>query len=139
MKINSKTKIPIWVNIMQVLLVLIMLGQVSMYFFNHELLAETGVSTKGAPMLNLIYEMGARTLVMALASLFVIITQNPNQYLVVLIMNILREGQETIIDPLFPILNAPVNPTIDLITHLVILCIEIWALVTVYKITKIEY
>ncbi len=132
----NKTRIPLWVNIMQLLLILIMLGQVFMYFFNHELLAATGISVEGVPMLNLIYEMGARTLVMALASIYVIITQNPKQYLVVLLMNILREGQEMIIDPLFPILNAPASPTVDFIVHVVIVAIEIWAFVKVYKIAK---
>jgi len=80
--------------------------------------------------------MGARTLVMALASIYVLITQNPKQYLVVLLMNILREGQETIIDPLYPILNAPASPTADFWIHVVIVAIEILAFVVVYRIAK---
>ena len=36
---------------------------------------------------------------MIAASVFVLITQNPHQYLVVLFISIFREGQETIIDP----------------------------------------
>ncbi len=136
MALQSKSKIPLWVNIMQAILILIMLGQVYMYFFDHQMMLDSGVRVEGAPMLNLVYEMGARTLVMALASIFVMITQDPKQYLVVLFMNIIREGQETIIDPLFPILNAPTTPTVDFGIHVVILVIELIAFITVWKITR---
>lgn len=131
-----RTKIPLWVNIMQALLILIMIGQVYMYFFNHEMLSETGVIAEGSPMLNLVYEMGARTLVMVVASIYVMFTQNPIQYLVVLLMNVAREGLETIIDPLYPILNAPATPLVDFWIHVVIVVIEVLALFTVYKIVK---
>lgn len=133
---NNKTKIPLWVNIMQVILILIMLGQVYMYFFNHQMMLDSGVQVEGNPMLNLVYEMGARTLVMAIASIYVMITQNPKQFLVVLLMNIIREGQEMIIDPLYPVLNAPASPTTDFWIHVVIVLIEILAFVAVYKIAK---
>ena len=133
---NTKSKIPRWVNVLQVILILIMLGQVYMYFFNHQMMADTGVSVEGIPMFNLVYEMGARTLVMALASIYVMITQDPKQFLVVLFMNIIREGQEMIIDPLYPVLNAPVSPTADFWVHVVIVLIEIAAFVTVFKISK---
>jgi len=113
-----------------------MLAQVYMYFFNHQMMAETGVFVKGTPMLNLVYEMGARTFVMVIASIYVMLTQNPKQYLVVLLMNIVREGQEMIIDPLFPVLNAPVTPEVDFGIHVVIVAIEIMAFLTVWKISK---
>jgi len=131
-----KSDIPIWVNVLQVLLTLIMLGQVYMYFFDHDLLAATGVTVNGTPDLNQIYEMGSRTLTMAAASIFVLITQNARQFLVVLFMNILREGTETIIDPLFPIANAPAGPAMDFGMHVVIVAIEILAFVVVWKRLK---
>lgn len=134
--LSTKNRIPLWVNIMQAILILIMLGQVYMYFFNHQMMADSGLNVDNVPMLNLVYEMGARTLVMALASIYVMITQNPIQYLVVLIMNVIREGLETIIDPLYPLLNAPASPAVDFWIHVVIVVIEIWALITVYRITK---
>ncbi len=133
---RTKTKIPLWVNIMQAILILIMLGQVYMYFFNHQMMADTGVLVEGVPMLNLVYEMGARTLVMALASIYVMISQDAKQFLVVLFMNIVREGQEMIIDPLFPILNAPTSPTADFWIHVVIVAVEVWAFITVFRLTK---
>ena len=133
---NSKQKIPLWVNIVQVILVLIMLAQVYMYFFNHQMMIDSGIQVEGVPTLNLIYEMGARTLVMVIASVYVLITQNPKQFLVVLLMNIFREGQEMIIDPLFPLLNAPVTPAVDFWIHVVIVAIEIWAFITVFRLTR---
>jgi len=133
---NIKKKIPLWVNIVQVILVLIMLAQVYMYFFNHQMMTDTGVTVEGVPMLNLVYEMGARTFVMVIASVYVLITQNPKQYLVVLLMNIVREGQEMIIDPLFPVLNAPVSPTADFWIHVVIVAIEILAFIAVFRLAR---
>lgn len=133
---TTKVKIPLWVNIMQGILILIMLGQVYMYFFNHGMMADTGVTVEGVPMLNLVYEMGARTLVMALASIYVMVTQDPKQFLVVLLMNVIRESLEMVIDPLYPVLNAPVSPAGDFWIHVVIVAIEIAAFVTVYKLTK---
>lgn len=133
------SRIPIWVNIVQIILTLIMLAQVYMYFFNHQALIATGISVEGAPMLNLIYEMGARTLTMAVAAIFVLITQNPTQYLVVLFMNIVREGQEMIIDPLFPVANAPATPTVDFWIHVVIVIIEVLAFIAVFRIAKNNY
>lgn len=125
--------IPFWILILQAVLTLIMLSQVFMYFFDHQALISSGIDIKGNPSLNLIYEMGARTLVMAAGSIYVLITQNPKQFLVVLFMNIIREGQEMIIDPLFPMLNAPVSPITDFIIHVIIVVVEIWAFIVVYK------
>ena len=70
-------------------------------------------------------------------SVFVLITQNPHQYLVVLFMSIFREGQETIIDPLFPYANAAPQMA-DFVIHLVIVALEIWAFIIVYRMTKKE-
>ena len=48
----------------------------------------------------------------------------------------LCQGFETIIDPLFPLANAPMSPTGDFIAHLIIVGIEVWAFIKVYNITK---
>ena len=135
-QIKTQKPIPLWVNVMQGILVLIMLSQVYMYFFDHDLMAATGVSVEGTPMLNLIYEMGGRTFVMAVAAIFVMITQNTRQYLLVLIMNVLREGIETVVDPLYPVLNAPGTPIMDFWIHVVIVAIEVLALLVVWKRLK---
>ena len=135
-RVGRTGRIPLWVNVMQAILIVIMLGQVYMYFFHHQLITASGITIDGVPMLNLIYEMGARTAVMAFASVYVMITQNPKQYLVVLLMNIFREGMETIIDPLYPILNAPASPVADFWIHIIIVIVEILAFVAVYRIAN---
>ena len=134
---HSQPKIPMWVNIVQGILILIMLQQVYMFFFDHPSVAASGIVVgTSAPNLNLLYEFGARTATMAIVSLIVLISQNPRYFLVILLMNLFREGQETIIDPLFPLLNAPMSPTGDLVAHLVIIAIELWAFITVLKIVR---
>lgn len=64
------------------------------------------------------------------------ITQNPVQYLVVLIMNVFREGMEMFIDPLYPVADAPFSRGVDFAIHVVIVAIEIAALVTVLRIVR---
>lgn len=123
---------------MQAILILIMAVQVFEYFFNHDGLVGAGVTVQGDGNLNLIYEMGARLGVIVIASVYVMITQNARQYLVVLLMNIFREGQEMIIDPLWPVADAPVSPAVDFAIHVVIVLIEIAAFVAVLKIVREE-
>ncbi len=134
----KNTRIPIWVNIVQVLLTLIMLMQVYWNYIDHELLAAQGITIAGTPDLNMIYTLGGRTMTMAAAAIFVLITQNPSQFLVVLFMNIVREGQEMFIDPLFPLANATAAPTADFVAHIVIVTIEILAFIAVFRITRRE-
>ena len=132
----KNSKIPIWVSVVQGLLTLIMLQQVFMFTFDHQAVNASGISIDGIPNQNLLYEFASRTMVMAAASIFVLATQNPRYFLIVLLMNIFRESFETIIDPLFPLANAPMTPKADLIAHLVIVVIEVWAFVTVLKIVR---
>jgi|TARA_A200000159_G_scaffold105291_1_gene97965 hypothetical protein len=113
-----------------------MLQQVFMFTFDHQAVNASGISIDGIPNQNLLYEFASRTMVMAAASIFVLATQNPRYFLIVLLMNIFRESFETIIDPLFPLANAPMTPKADLIAHLVIVVIEVWAFVTVLKIVR---
>lgn len=130
------TKVPIWVTVLQIILTLIMLQQVYMFYFDHQAVAASGIVVEGIPNLNLLYEFAGRTATMALISIVVLIAQNPRYFLVVLLMNLFREGQETIIDPLFPLSNAPMAPTGDFVVHLIIIAIELWAFITVFKIVR---
>ncbi len=91
---------------------------------------------EGDTQLNLIYEMGSRLGVIVAASVFVMITQNPRQYLVVVFMNVVREGTEVFVDPLWPVADTPFSPTADFLIHVVIVAIEVAALVTVWKIIR---
>lgn len=132
------SKIPIWVNIVQMILTGIMLMQVYWNYGDHPLLLEQGVTIEGVPDLNLIYTLGGRTATMAAGAIFVLITQIPKQFLVVLFMNIIREGQEMFIDPLFPVANADATPIVDFGIHVVIVAIEILAFIAVYRIVRRE-
>ena len=135
---ESTRRIPLWVNLMQAVLILIMVVQVFENFFNHDALVSAGLGVTGDPQLNFIYEMGSRLFVMVVASVFVMVTQNPRQYLVVLVMNVVRESFEGIIDPLWPVADAPAPPWVDFAIHVAIVAIELAALITVWKIAKNE-
>lgn len=132
------SRIPIWVNVVQIILVLIMLMQVYWNYVDHQLLLEQGITIAGVPDLNIIYTLAGRTATMAAGAIFVLLTQNPKQFLVILFMNIVREGQEMIIDPLFPLANAPAAPAADFAAHVVIVAIEILMFVTILRIARRE-
>ncbi|MFK7946556.1 MAG: hypothetical protein AB8G11_03115 [Saprospiraceae bacterium] len=112
-----------------------MIAQVYWFYFDHGYLIEAGITVKGVPNLNIIYTTAGRLVAMIAITIFVLVTQNPNQYLIVLLMSIFREGQESFIDPMFPYLNAgPV--AVDIGMHAIIVALEIWAFITVYRIAK---
>ena len=131
-----KSLIPIWVNVLMVLLLLFMSIQVYWFYIDHAFLVEAGIETNGEPNLNVLYTTAARLLAMIVATLFVIVTQNPHGALVVLIMSIFREGQEMIIDPLYPYANSPASPAMDFGAHVVIVALEIAAFITVLRRTR---
>ena len=51
-------------------------------------------------------------------------------------MNLLREIQETIIEPFFPLTNDPLSPIGDLVVHIVIVGIELITFIRLYKMSK---
>ena len=131
-----KTKIPLWINIVQVLLNLILLQQAYQFYFDHSAVLKSGITIDGVPDMNLIYEYAGRTFTMAAISIVILLSQNPRYFLLLFLINILRETQETFIDPLFPLTNAPIAPIGDFIIHIIIVGIEILAGITLYRITK---
>lgn len=133
----KNSRIPLWVNIFLMFLILIMSMQVYWFYFNHQFLADAGISIQGVPDLNIIYTTAGRLVAMIAVSVFVLITQNPNQYLVVWLLSIFREGQETFIDPLFPYANAG-PAAVDIGMHIIIVALEIWAFIIVYRIANKE-
>lgn len=131
-----KVKIPLWINILQGILILILLSQVYQFLLDHKAVLASGITIETVPDYNLIYEFAARSAVMAIVSIVILFSQDVKLFLVMFLMNILREGFETIIDPLFPLINAPVSPTMDLFLHLIIVTIELLAFIKLYKIYK---
>lgn len=134
----KNSPIPIWVNVLLLVLTLLMGIQVVWFYFDHQALLDAGITIEGAPDQNIMYTTAGRLLAMVAATIFVVITQNPHQQLVVLLMSILREGQEMFIDPLFPYANAPASPAVDFTMHVVIIAAEIWAFITVLRIARHE-
>ena len=128
--------IPTWINILQVLLTLIVIQQTYQFYFDMDAVSASGIQIEGIPNKNLIYEFAGRTGTMAIISIIILLSQDVKLFIIMFVMNILREGQETIIDPLYPLANAPVNPTTDLILHIIIVVIEILALIKLINIYK---
>ena len=133
----KNSQIPTWVNIFQMIIILFMTVQVYWFYFNHQTLIDAGITIQGVPDLNIIYTTAGRLVAMITIAVFVLITQNPNQYLIVLLLSILREGQETFIDPLFPYANAG-PPLIDFGMHVIIVALQVWAFIIVYRIVRQE-
>ena len=131
----KSSEIPMWVNIFMLLILFFMGIQVYWYYFDHQFLLDAGITIETVADQNVIYTTAGRLVAMIGATLFVMFTQNAKQYLVVLLLSILREGQETIIDPLLPLANGP-DPIIDFWVHIVIVALEIAAFVAVYKRSK---
>ncbi len=135
---SSKRRIPLWISIMAGVLVLFMLPQIYMFYFNHDMLVDAGINIDSIPSLNIMYTTAGRLVAMSAITLFAIFSQNPNHFMMVFLLGILREGQETFIDPLLPYANAQGSPILDFSIHILIVALEIWAFLTVYKIAKRE-
>lgn len=138
MKQLKTSAIPMWINILQILLTLILLQQTYQFYFNLDAVLASGIEIKGVPDKNLVHEFAGRTGTMAIISILIMLSQDVKLFIIMFIMNVLREGQETIIDPLYPLINAPVSPITDLILHLVIVSIEIIALLKLFGIYKMN-
>lgn len=126
--------IPLWVNLLVVFLVALMAIQVLWNYFDHQVLLDSGITIEGEPDQNVLYTTAGRLVAMITVSLFVVYTQNAAQFVVVMLMSVLREGQEMFIDPLYPMADAPVAPAVDFGIHVVIVTAEIAALVTVWRL-----
>ncbi|MCI0553715.1 MAG: hypothetical protein L0287_22435 [Anaerolineae bacterium] len=131
-----KTKIPLWINIFQVLIILILSFQALALYFNPEL-QYPGINIDGVADQLSIYELAGRTATMAIVSMVVLLSQNPKFFVIGFVMNFLREFQETFIDPLYPLANAPISPIADFLIHVFVLVIpELIALAILYKLSK---
>ncbi len=134
--VRSTPKIPTWISIVQGVLILIMLSQVYLFAMDHDAVRASGITLETVADSNLAYEFAGRTATMALVSLAIMFSKRVELYLAMFGMNVLREGLETIIDPMFPLANAPGSPMWDLIMHLIIVAIEVAAFVKLYRLAK---
>ena len=132
----KNSPIPLWVNLLLVLLIAFMSVQVYWNYFDNQVLLDSGITIQGDPDQNVIYTTAGRLVAMIAASVLVLVTQNPAQYVVVMFMSAVREAQEGFIDPLYPMADSPMSPTVDFLVHVVIVAAEVAALVTVYRLSK---
>ena len=132
----KESHIPTWINIVQILLTMIVIQQTYQFYFDIDAVSASGITTEGIPNKNLIYEFAGRTGTMAIVSILILLSQDVKLFIIMFVMNVFREGQETIIDPLYPLANAPVAPTTDLILHIIIVAIEVLALIKLIGIYK---
>lgn len=79
----KNSEIPKWVNIFLIVITFFMAIQVYWFYFSHQFLADAGITIQGIPDLNIMYTTAGRLVAMIAVSILVLITQNPNQYLVV--------------------------------------------------------
>ncbi len=137
MKLNlfKNSLIPAWVNVLLVVLIVFMVVQGYAFYLDPQFLVDAGITTDGAPNLNIIYTTAGRLMAMAAAFIFVLYTQNPQQYLVVLLLSIFKDTQQAFIDPLFPYANAA-SAEVDFGMHFAIVVLEIWAFIVVYRVAK---
>ena len=130
--------IPVWVNALVVILILFMAIQVYWNYFDHQVLLDSGITIEGEPDQNVLYTTAGRLVAMIAASVLVLITQKPAQFVVVMLMSAIRDAQEGIIDPLYPMADAPMSPTTDFVIHVLIVSAEVAALVVVYRLARQE-
>jgi len=130
-----KTKIPLWINILHVVLILILSSQAFSFYFKPELVYP-GINIDSIVNQLSIYELAGRTATMAIVSIVVLLSQNPRFFVVAFLMHFLRESQEMFIDPLNPLVNTPVPPIADFFVHVFIVTLELIALIILYKISK---
>ncbi len=130
-------RIPLWISVLQVLLIGIMMTQVYEFYLDHEAVRASGITIETVADRRLAYEFAARTLTMALVSAAIVASQRVELFMAMFLMNLLREGQETIIDPLFPTANAAgLSPTADFVMHLVIVGVQAFALFRLYTLWR---
>ncbi|MCX6058541.1 MAG: hypothetical protein NTW69_10370 [Chloroflexi bacterium] len=93
-----KTKIPIWINILQVLILAILTFQTYACYFNPSLLYAG--FTVDAVTVKMIYVLAGRNAVMMIISLLALIRQDARFYSFAFLMHSLRELQDMFIVPL---------------------------------------
>ncbi|MBI5053513.1 MAG: hypothetical protein HZB52_09630 [Chloroflexi bacterium] len=93
-----KTKIPVWINILQVLILAILTFQTYACYFNPSLLYPG--FTVDEVTAKTIYVLAGRNAVMMVISILALVKQNPRFYSFAFLMHSLRELQDMFITPL---------------------------------------
>jgi len=72
---------------------------------------------------------------MFLIGIVVIVSRNPHYFVVVFIVDIARESSEAFVDSFYEIGTAAIS---NFVGHLGIVSLEVWILVKVYRISKVQ-
>ena len=93
-----KTKISLWINILQVVILVILSFQTYACYFNPKLIYPT--FEYDATTTQMIYTLAGRDAVMMVISIIALVRQNPRFYSFAFLMHSLRELQDMFIAPL---------------------------------------
>ncbi len=93
-----KTKIPLWINILQVVILAILTFQTYACYFNPRLIYPG--FTVDAVTIKMIYVLAGRNAVMMVISILALVRQDPSFYSFAFLMHSLRELQDMFIVPL---------------------------------------
>lgn len=127
----EKQKIPIWIYIFQGILCLILAQQIFSYYqFNYW--GEIAVSDSEKRE---VLELAGRTLAMFVIGIVAIVSRNAHYFVVVFIVNIIREGSEAFVDSFF---ESGISMYSNFFGHLAIVALEVWALVKAYQVSKAQ-
>ena len=127
----EKNKIPLWTYLLQGLLCLI-LAQQAFSYYQFDYWGEIASTDSEKRQL---LELAGRTLAMLIVGVIVMISRNPHYFVVLFILNIVRETNETFVDTIY---ETDKSPIVNILVHLVIISLEVWALVKAYKISKVQ-
>lgn len=127
----EKNKIPLWIYLLQGLLCLI-LAQQAFSYYQFDYWGEIASTDSEKRQL---LELAGRTLAMLIVGVIVMISRNPHYFVVLFILNIVRETNETFVDTIY---ETDKSPIVNILVHLVIISLEVWALVKAYKISKVQ-
>ncbi|MGH8477667.1 MAG: hypothetical protein ACRER2_18205 [Methylococcales bacterium] len=131
-----KTKIPLWINALQVMIILILSFQTFACYFKPELLY-AGININGVVDQQAVYVLAGRNAMMAIVSIAVLLSQNPKYFVVAFLMNFLRELQDMFIVPMNSAADAPMPPVLNFLVFLLLFVIpELIALIKLYKISN---
>ena len=125
----EKNKIPVWIYLLQGLLCLI-LAQQAFSYYQFDYWGEIASTDSEKRQL---LELAGRTLAMLIVGVIVMISRNPHYFVVLFILNIVRETNETFVDTIY---ETDKSPIVNILVHLVIISLEVWALVKAYKVSK---
>jgi hypothetical protein len=103
---STRAKIQHWINAIQVIIIVILFFQTFACYVQPDLLYG-GLRVEGAAMRQAITVLAGRNAMMAVVSIWALVSQNPRLLLFAFVMHFLREGQDMFIVPLTPIEGAP--------------------------------